>query len=547
MAGAMIATGAMAQTTNPAYFTDQAINRISPDGRYIVCEMYGLVTIIDRDNNKTYEYYPDEDTGAGYSIGQGNSISNDGIIVANIGLPDAPAYWKDGEWTKLYVGDASQNTCLAQGISADGSRIVGSIGLAGMSIDEDVLMQAPAYWDADGNGGYGEFVMLPHPLLDFTNRVPQYITAMSISADGKTIAGQVVDYSGMMRMPIVYTQNTDGEWSYSLPVLDRFNPEHLELPAWPGEAPEYPEATDFMTPEKKAEYQQALELYYMSGYDPEMWPEVEDYMSETEKAAYEEAMAAYNVAFDQWSVMTDAFYEVLTKIQDASPNFEFNQCYLDNASELLLQNNYVVDNSDPFAWFPATHPEPWIINLTDKTVKIPEGATDKLATYIADGGNFVATDTDQIQAYIYLNGAFLSMAEYLKGISPEFETWVKDHLTHDVENYDWDEDGNLIINVTEEVITGIPTCSSDMKYLGGFAYNVWDGSTMVDSWFVDLSDEASVGNITAAAKAEVKSVTVYDVNGRVVANENPASLQKGIYIIATTYTDGRTEAAKVIK
>lgn len=541
----MVSTCALAVDGNPAYYTNQAINRISPDGRYVVCEMYSMVTIMDRVNNQTYEYYPDETTGAGYTVGQGNAISNTGIIVANIGSPDAPAYWKDGEWTMLNTGDASHNTCLAQGISADGSRIVGSIGLAGMTIEEDLLMQAPAYWDADGNGGFGEFVLLPHPLLDFTNRMPQYITAISISADGKTIAGQVVDYSGMMRMPIVYTQDVDGQWSYSLPVLDRFNPEHLELPAWPGEAPEYPQASDFMTPEQQAAYQQALDLYYSSGYDPELWPEVEDYMSETEKAAYTEAMAAYNTEFEQWNEQTTAYYDVLGQIQETSPCFEFNQCYLDNAGELLLQNNYVVDNSDPWSWFPVQHPEPWIINLTDKSVRIPEGATDKFATFIADGGNFVATDADQLEAYVYLNGAFVKMADYLKGYSPEFDTWVKDNLTHDVESYDWDEEGNMIINVNELVITGIPTCSSDLKYLGGFAYNVWDGDTMVDSWFADMSEDASVGNITAASKADVKSVTVYDVNGRVVAGDS--SLQKGIYIISTTYTDGRTESVKVIK
>ncbi|MGM9859621.1 MAG: hypothetical protein ACI31C_02575, partial [Muribaculaceae bacterium] len=222
---AMMAAGvaAQAQFVEPLAMPGYSWQGISPDGKYVVSELNGTLSIINLETYEEFLYEEDWSTGASYSGGLGNYLSATGIILGSTTSDGNACYWKDGEWFELY-SEGTTDCNLANGITPDGSRICGSVSQAPFSVDAKVIMQVPCYWDATEDG-YGEYHVLPHPETDFSGRIPQYITALYISEDGKTIAGQVRDYTGFCVYPILYTQNADGEWSYSLPNIETFCPE----------------------------------------------------------------------------------------------------------------------------------------------------------------------------------------------------------------------------------------------------------------------------------------------------------------------------------
>ncbi|MDE5554691.1 MAG: hypothetical protein K2J10_05855, partial [Muribaculaceae bacterium] len=224
----------MAETKTPTIYPNASFQHISANGRFIVSELYGTVTIYDLFEDTSEIFDPGEYFENEYSLGLGNCITADGsVILGGTNSLDA-AYLENGEWVQLNVPD-SNKTNLCNGITADGSRICGSVGLNNMTTD-DVIMQVPAYWNRNANGdGYGECHVLPYPTKDFFGGKPQYVTAVSISNDGKTIVGQVQFSSGFMAAPIVYKEDADGNWSYSSPTKYLFNPNEITAVENPGE------------------------------------------------------------------------------------------------------------------------------------------------------------------------------------------------------------------------------------------------------------------------------------------------------------------------
>ena len=145
------------------------------------------------------------------------------MLVGSTTPVGTAAYVKGGEWHLLPV-PYPEHTNLAHGITPDGKVICGVVGNDDVSLDATNIMSLPAVWYLQDDGTYGEPVVLPHPEKDFTGRVPQYVSAISISDDGKTVVGQVRDYRGSMEEPIVYTCNDKGEWSYTLICPELINP-----------------------------------------------------------------------------------------------------------------------------------------------------------------------------------------------------------------------------------------------------------------------------------------------------------------------------------
>ena len=206
-----------ANALEPQVFENVTINMLSPDGNMGVSSMYGTVTIFDFANNKTYEYgsgeggvfsdgFGDDTSSITYNVGNGNCISSTGIVVGGLG-DDVAAYWENGEWKMLPTGDVT-GVYSAHGVSADGGVICGIV--PSRTTGETTTL--PAVWTRKADGTYNDYVILPHPEKDFTGRDPQYITAVAISADGKTVAGQVLDYRGGMPQPIIYRLNDKNEW-----------------------------------------------------------------------------------------------------------------------------------------------------------------------------------------------------------------------------------------------------------------------------------------------------------------------------------------------
>lgn len=326
-ATAMMASAAFA--VEPQIYDELYSVGISPDGKTMVSATETTFTIVNLETGQKTEF-EGNGTVDSYSLGQGNAFSSAGVIVGS-GIDGRAAYYQEGEWVDLNTPHPEFTSC-ADGITADGTRICGNVGMAKMSIDDiPTPMQVPAVWDLKSDGTYGDAVVLPYPEKDFSGRVPTYVTAMAISDDGKTVVGQVYDYSGGYISLIFYTLGDDNQWSYNTEFNRLVNPDNVTFPEDPGECPTGPDANDYLTEEQRAAYQAAVDVYYeeiaAGNYDAQ-YPEMTDFMSPEQKAAYEAALAAYQVAQEEWQAKFTAYYTVFEQATVNAKSIVFNNVKL---------------------------------------------------------------------------------------------------------------------------------------------------------------------------------------------------------------------------
>ncbi len=550
----------------PVTYFDAQFSGISPNGRYAISELYGIVTIYDFVNEDQFTY--GEDTYS-YAGALGNCVSDNGVVLGSTNNNNDAAYWKDGEWFQLSVPDPSM-VCSSNGVTPDGTRICGGVGLAAMSVEEDNLMIAPAYWDVQADGTFGEYHLLPYPDVDFTGRVPQYVTAVYISENGKTIIGQVADYSGQVYEPIVYNQNEDGEWSYTLPLKELFTPK-TPLPEFPGDGPAEPDPTEFMSAEQAEAYEAAYEAWQLSGYQYDLYPEAIDYLSGDEVEKYNAAKAEYEVEFAEWMEKTNAYYDAFYEIMETIPVFEFNsigltpdgKSYIANA----IEEEFVEDS-----WWPITNYVPWIINTgSSNEYKALKLGTSLAVNSVANNEVFFGCNgLNEVPqtGYIIQGDSCQNIYDYIIARDPELKDWMEENMVHEIESMD--ENWNPIFETY--AFTGFPRASADLSTLLLHCTNYWydspEGYVTTFGYKFELPEvEAGVCAPGAVAKnevafdaagnlsvgADVVALEIYDLSGRLVFKaSNPGStvattLASGVYVVKTVNADGSAAAAKLAK
>lgn len=514
----------------PQEFGNHSFQGISPNGRYIASSLYGTVVILDLQTGEKFEYVGDE-LSTQYSEGLGNYVSDTGVVLGATSSHTDAAYWENGQWHRLKV-DSDVNNNLACGITPDASRICGSVGVAAVSIEHDNLMLAPAYWDRLPDGSYSECHMLPYPETDFTGRTPQYITAISISRDGKTIVGQVQDCVGMLCSPIVYRQDDNGDWTYTQLLQELINPDNVVFPEYPGDGPKRPSMENYMTDENKAAYQAALQAYYNSGYDWSLYPNEEDYLDEAGKAAYDADMEVFNAENLTWSAAYNSFMDLYYSLLETAPQTLFNAIRLSPDGSTVYTTNSTEDHSDPMSWFPKMIYTPWAVDVeTGEVTDLGFGMSLQAVSVPADGVLLASNGVGAtpMEGYIIADGKCTPIHEYLAGFSPELKTWMDQNLTHNVETgYDPDTFDSVF---EEMIVTGMPLASADLKTVAfwndcpwgyDYAYGyIFDLSQFagIDSTVSSSADDVNVsfdaaGNLTVTG--DVDSVALYDLSGRCV-------------------------------
>lgn len=573
-AAALVVAGAGA-TIQPTVYDGLAFNGLSPNGNYAVSYSYETLTILDFEADKSYEY--DEL----YGCGNGNYVSNTGIVVGyRIGFESA-CYFKNGQWYEM-PGVDDHIWTYADGITPTGSRIVGSATPEGTSeINIDGLMLVPCYWDQKADGTYSDPIFLPHPNEDHTGRAPQYITAVRVSDDGKTIAGQIVDYSGQMCQPIVYTQGANGEWTYTLLLNNLFHPEGINLPENPGNEPST-NPQDFMTPAELAAYNAAVQDWENDCLESGDWdyntmPDPMDYLSDAGKAELAKAEEEYQV----WEEKYLAFEAALQELMDIVPAFEQNNVFLSTDGSLYATTS-MKGRFDFETWNFITDNVPYLLNISDlKNVTYktyPDEELNIIISTLADDGTLLGQTTfnDFVkQAYILPKGAeeFQPLYDYINGINPGIASWMKENMTHtytamDLETYETYE--------ATDMFSGIPFATPDLKV---FAFAVennwydWDNADAPDAepyvatyGYIFSIDDAGVegieadGAITVAAlpgavlalTGDVARVTVYGINGACMFNASEpgatiaTGLDHGIYVVRAVAADGKAVIRKVV-
>lgn len=530
LASAMMLGAQGIMALSPLVYDNAQFLGISPDASLAASYLYESAAFI---NPKTGDilatYMPDENGIISYNGTNGNIVSNTGIILGSTTSLGNAAFWKQGkEWTELSVPDPSKGNG-ACGISADGLYICGYVGLTGISIeDHPTPMIVPAVWTLQSDGTYGEPEILPYPEKDFTNRVPQYVTAVCISDDGKTVAGQVQDYSGCLTTPIVFKKGDDGKWAYTMPAEDLLNPDKLVLPDYPGESPAQPQPTDFMSDAEAEAYNAAVDAWDWSSGDP--YPEATDYMTDEEIAAYNAAVAAWQTAYDEWSAKYMAWDTVFGEILAKATAFEFNVIDLTPDGKTMLQCIHK-EFKDPDAWMPIVKYGAATFDLENGTRKLYNIEDNVSAGHLTNDGTILGFVTDQTTmaetAILYLPGQDTPtpLHEYIQTVNPELYEWMSNNMRHDIETYDM-ETGDPI--TMEDVwITGRPLATRDgLMYLttvvNTFNYNI---ETLTFGYVLPISDNVSVKNVAVEEDAPVH---YYNLQG--VEVENP---QKGQIVIRT--------------
>ncbi len=565
---AACAGSAMAAVPTPVIYNDAAFYGFSADGRFAVSELYGTMTIFDlQTGDKTV--FSSEDGTNFYSRGYGNFITADGsVIVASTVESSDASYYDATGWHKLQVPDEDL-TNVSHGITPDGSRICGNVGAHELTISEDVIMQLPVYWDRNEDGTYGEYHILPYCEEDFFGATPQYFTAINISPDGKTITGQMVDCRGMMIVPIVYTEDEKGEWSYSFPTKDLFNPDGYERVANPGDCPAMPSQESYMTEDELAAYQTALNAFYESGYTLP-YPQYEDYMTETEQAEYNAAMAQWNEIYDEWSVKWTAYDEFYMNVMATSPTFLFNaQLLSPEGTAVAMTAETTVD--DPDSWFGYRQVYvPWVLDLaTNDIVKYETENSMSISCFANDGVLFAGNERGSVpsEGYVLKDGTVTSVFDFINNISPEYGEWIKKNMTHEIMEYEYDEDAGEWMEVYKEfMFTGMPVATPDLKKLAFWNDAPWDWDMYAQSVIFDLSASGGVdavaaedcgvaldevGNLVVTGVAE--TLAVYDLAGVCVKNVTGAhgtvvlDLQSGVYVVKATFAGGVDKVLKIAK
>lgn len=553
--------------TEPKIYEDFYFKAISADGRIAVSETYGTLAIFDLQSDADpIIFQEDWEQQLTFSLGLGNAITADGsIILGSTKENTNAAYYENGVWTDLSVPSPEQIN-LSNGITPDGSRICGTTGLNEISLDEDNIMQIPAYWDRNADGsGYGECHQLPYPEKDFFGEVPQYITAISISADGKTIVGQVTSGNGRMQVPIIYTEDENGEWSYTLPTESLFNPDKIEPVEKPGEYPKSPSAEDFMTEEEITAYNDAMAAY-IEDWENNDYPEYENFMTDEEWEEYQAAMAVYEEEYAKWDEELEVYFEYLNQLIESSPNFLFNNILLSPDGKSIISTLEAEDpNSDPMSWFESKLYTPCSIDIATGELTKVDTEISCLMSGVADNGIILAGSSmmgmsmDRV-GYVIKDGEVQTITEYLAAISPEYKTWIDENLTYEVVvGYDeetWDE------YYEEMTFTGALVATPDMSVIISSNDAPWD-ALVGQSVIFDLTGDSSVKTVNVANEIYVSangivnvpagyaSLEVYNLGGacvKSVANPNgeiALGVPAGAYVVKATRADGSASVVKV--
>lgn len=499
---------------------------LSPNGQYVVSDGYSGMKIFDLKSNKTYDYTEESDNDK-YTPGISQCVSDNGIVLGYLNDLNA-SYWINGEWHLMEIPAYATSSNCVHGITPDGRRVCGSIGVAGMSYgNDDTLMQAPCIWDWDSaTGDFGSPVMLPHPDLDFTGRIPQMITAVSISQDGKTVAGQIVNATGMLAYPILYTENEDGEWSYVIPDDVALHPDGKAFPEYPGDqGPACPSEESYMTPAEIQAYTVAVEKYYEAG-STLPYPEYKDFMTKEEIEAFDKAMAEYTVVNESWSSKFDAWMKAFYEIKALVPDYQFNSIRISPDGKKYANTISVEGERNPSSWFIIPDTYIWVFDIATGGVTKYEQQKDFVLSYFGNDGVALAyiKKNEAPQSFVLKDGNAIEMYTWISENQPGYSTWMNENLVYEVEQSVWNEKLEDYEVVSQEVLlTGRAYSTPDLSKIVLGIENVWDFLDDGVSYVFDIKDSTGVSQV----ETEDAMTTIYDLYGRKLKNASAP----GIYII----------------
>lgn len=527
---------------------DSYAQKISSDGRYVSGETSdGSAFVIDNETGNKYFY-------TNGHVGMGNSIASNGWVVGNL----------EGSYPAvvMYEGNVIPIEPLRKyaesyvfGISKDGSRMCGIVINPGITPDDDILdsgfskqMYVPFYCDISSDGEIGNPQFLPYPKKDFFGTMPQYCNAVWISDNGKTILGQVIESSGWFTYPVVYQQQEDGSWEFSLPSEKLFNVNNIPMPQYPSSHMTPPDVLDFISdPQNKIEFEEQLAVWEESMWDEDADPyrNLDLYMTNEEIKAYNAAVEEYNNFVIENEMLLAEYYLEREQIIKDSSFFRQGSMAM-NGEGTMIASPRTYSYIEPGSLFPVVFSQAYIFNLVDGSYKAigDEWGNVNTNQLLPDGTLIVCNpvpsgsspDASPVHTSILLPGAedYISLEEYLFSVNPSAAEWVIENLKHEVP-IGYDENGNLIYR--DLAITGLASFSDDFSVIAGgvdsWSWNLENGG--VFTYLISaLNDDSGVEGIYDSLGNE-QGYKVYKLTGTLVMNTSQKSdlnnLNPGIYII----------------
>lgn len=571
---ALIASLSLAQTTT--YHADFYFDKMSPNGKWMSGHSLGTILLYNANSGEYEEYIASEDLVAEYyATGIGNCWSNDGILVGAVNDHDCAYY--NGEWNELPILPENGALNMAHGITPDGSRIVGVVGMSGMNMNSEQMIK-PVYWDRDADGSYGLYQELPYPATDFCGRVPQYVTAIAVSDDGKTVVGQIVDWSGFYIYPIVYTQDAGGEWSYRTYCEGILYPEGAVFNEWPGEEPAAPDYTVYMNEDQKAAYITALNEYndafnrYLNGEigwnQVPAEPNPANYIDSDRIDEYNKAVSDYELAIYNYYKEVEEFDAVLMANMNGG-SFLFNNVYVSGNGRYYSCTLKHTDYTIPTVPISTNTPVKIDLQEAADVIQMVNTNRDMIASSVMNDGRMIVQNP--VMAYgrnsymVSEDGQTLTaFIDYLENRDSKVAEWVRSKTTFDILYYD--ENYDLVV-AEDSVAVGSVHCNAEGTVFGSFMYDEWSENARVVqfSYVIDFTTDASVEGVknerngmaayvadnALYVQGDVQNVALYDLRGGcVMESKNPGSalsldVPQGVYVVRLT-NDREVYTTKVV-
>ena len=457
----------------------------------------------------------------------------------------------------------------ADDVTPDGKIIVGSMDCRGLT-KKAWPMVSPVIWVLNEATGKYEFSLMPEPEKDITAvTLPQQVTATSVSADGKTVLGQVTEFSGLLNYQIVYRQSENGEWKFETPDAHNLIKEGAVWPEYPVR-PTKPKLENYITQDEIKAYNQAnqayqdsLEIVSLTGIRPKM-PFPEDFLKER-KEEYEADMDKYQTDSETYLTMLRAFQSATIE-NITNTVFNFKSQILSNNGKYYGANYIYSGPADPVDPTKVpTYVSPMILNLEERDGGWLYYHPSTTLFSICDDGTMIGC-TPSNDSYIYArepyvitpgNDVPVLFVDWVKGKSSEAAEWLAQNISYDLSAADSpsgrDEEGYVMagsVRLTPDATKAIgylcePKTYKYISYIIDFTAKT-DGIASVGE---DAALSVYEANGTLHFAGNPASVEIYDLSGRCVYAGTPAETldmagAKGVYIVKLVGAQG-THAQKI--
>lgn len=500
---------AQAQTENNTeiIFTGTSINvkGISNNRRYICgARMYEEAYRFDLKEKKLITI-PAADS---YSDMAALDVTDDGTLVGKNDKKQ-PAIYRDGEigWEALPCpeGEWKDGTCAQ--CTGDGKYITGY--LIGKGNSNSPYKTIPALWEKQDDNEY-KYIALPNPETDFLGGKTQFVSPRTISPDGKTIIGVMMEQHGFYSQPIIYHKKDNGTWDFETPfVALSYNMDVYKT--W---ADKEPQTKDFITA----------------------------HPGETD---YSEQVKAYQRAHSKWQ------YEFF-KAWKKGPEFTSVPVIMSENGKYLAPtvviNQYSYTEGATSIERTGQLVYPCRYNTVTKEVEIIKTVPDFVPIAVSNDGDMLSSDGNKIILLLHENNEKIELSEYLK---QKFGFNLYDKLPSNTEYLDCQTVGSRL----DLIVASYRSVDSngELEKKEVICIKTPIVNEIIQTLNTPSLASIYINNNMLVCSQKATKVSIYDLAGTEVFNSalsqtnyNIDGLAKGIYIVKAQI-NGQTIKAKVYK